>query len=165
MVSKAKIKAQARYDKENTHAYILKLNKKTDADILEKMNDVSNKQGYIKELVRKDMQNRDGTLSIDSLRMLMLPVVKHYRIKKVFLIGSYARGQATKDSDVDLVVSGGSFDGLYDFSAAIEQFEKAFNRKTDLIMEDAALKDESRSGKRFRKNVENERVLIYESFE
>lgn len=162
MVSEAKIKAQARYDKENTKSYVLKLNKKTDADILAKLEDVTNKQGYIKELVRKDMRDQKETLSIDAIRMLMLPVVKRYGIKRVFLIGSYARGQATRDSDVDLIISGGNFEGLYDFSSAIDQFEQAFRKKTDLIMEDAVLKDQSRSGRRFRQHMKNEGILLYE---
>lgn len=48
---------QNRYDKENTKQVILKLNVKTDADILEKLQQVENKQGYIKELIRKDLKN------------------------------------------------------------------------------------------------------------
>lgn len=47
--------AQERYDKNNTVQIKMKLNKKTDKDILEKLNSVPNKQGYIKELIRKDI--------------------------------------------------------------------------------------------------------------
>ncbi|MBQ6442178.1 MAG: nucleotidyltransferase domain-containing protein [Lachnospiraceae bacterium] len=162
MVSEAKIKAKARYDKENTKSYLLKLNKKTDADILEKLKDVSNKQGYLKELVRKDLRSQEDTLSIESIRMLMLPVVRRYGIKRVLLIGSYARGEASKDSDVDLMISGGTFDGLYDYSEAVALFEKAFQKKTDLIMEESVQKDESRNGRRFRQHIKNEGILLYE---
>lgn len=52
--SKAQLRAQAKYDKDNTVQIKLKLNKKTDSDILEILNSVSNKQGYIKELIRID---------------------------------------------------------------------------------------------------------------
>ena len=52
--SKAQLRAQAKYDKDNTVQVKLKLNKKTDSDILEILNSVSNKQGYIKELIRID---------------------------------------------------------------------------------------------------------------
>ena len=52
--SKAQLRAQAKYDKENTVQVKIKLNKKTDSDILEILNIVSNKQGYIKELIRID---------------------------------------------------------------------------------------------------------------
>ena len=49
-----KYEAQERYDKDNTVQFRLKLNKKTDADIIEKLNSVDNKQGYIKRLIRED---------------------------------------------------------------------------------------------------------------
>ena len=49
------MKAQERYDKNNTVQVKMKLNKKTDKDILEKLASVSNKQGYIKQLIRKDL--------------------------------------------------------------------------------------------------------------
>lgn len=55
MVSKAQIEAQARYDAKNTIQYHLKLNTITDDDIIKKLNDVKNKQGYIKDLIRKDI--------------------------------------------------------------------------------------------------------------
>lgn len=46
---------QERYDRNNTVRVALKLNTKTDADILKRLEEVGNKQGYIKELIRKDI--------------------------------------------------------------------------------------------------------------
>ena len=54
MTSYAQKAASAKYDKENTIRLSLKLNKTTDADILEKLNQVESIQGYIKELIRND---------------------------------------------------------------------------------------------------------------
>ncbi len=48
-------KAQAKYDAKNTKQIRLKLNIVTDADILQKLEEVGNKQGYIKELIRRDI--------------------------------------------------------------------------------------------------------------
>ena len=56
-MSNAKTKASAKYDANNTKRISLKLNIKTDADILQKLQDVPNTQGYIKELIRKDLAN------------------------------------------------------------------------------------------------------------
>ena len=53
-----KYKAQERYDAVNTKQIRLKLNLTTDKDILEHLNKVGNKQGYIKELIRADI-NKD----------------------------------------------------------------------------------------------------------
>lgn len=52
-----KYKPQERYDAKNTKQIRLKLNIKTDADILEHLSKVSNKQGYIKELIRADIKS------------------------------------------------------------------------------------------------------------
>ena len=43
-------------------------------------------------------------LSIDEIKSYILPVVKKYPVEKVILFGSYARGDASDKSDVDLVV-------------------------------------------------------------
>ena len=50
-----KYKPQEKYDKKNTKQIRLKLNVNTDADILEHLSKVNNKQGYIKSLIREDM--------------------------------------------------------------------------------------------------------------
>lgn len=47
---------QARYDSKNTIQFKMKLNLKTDADIIEYLNSQPNKQGAIKELIRKELQ-------------------------------------------------------------------------------------------------------------
>lgn len=52
---KKKYMPQARYDEKNTKQIRLKLNLKTDADILEKLSEVDSKQGYIKRLIREDI--------------------------------------------------------------------------------------------------------------
>ena len=51
-----KYDAQDRYDKENTIRITIKLNKKTESDIIEKLNSVDKKQTYIKELIRADIK-------------------------------------------------------------------------------------------------------------
>ena len=58
MTSRAQIKANRKYDSLNTKSYIIKLNKKTDADIIEKLSSVENRQGYIKALIRKDIDKK-----------------------------------------------------------------------------------------------------------
>lgn len=54
--SEAQKRASTKYDAENTKQIMLKLNTKTDKDILERLERVGNKQGYIKRLIRKDME-------------------------------------------------------------------------------------------------------------
>lgn len=44
-----------RYDKEKTKMYTFKVIKRTEADIIEKLDSVPNKAGYIKNLIRNDI--------------------------------------------------------------------------------------------------------------
>ena len=55
MTSKAQKAASAKYDASHTIQLKLKLNTKTDADILARLDEVESKQGYIKELIRTDI--------------------------------------------------------------------------------------------------------------
>lgn len=54
-MAKKATERQRRYDDAHIKAVYLKLNKTYDADIIEKLEAVGNKQGYIKELIRKDL--------------------------------------------------------------------------------------------------------------
>lgn len=55
MASAAQIRASEKYDKENTTRRSLKFNTTTDADILERLEQVGNVQGYIKALIRDNI--------------------------------------------------------------------------------------------------------------
>lgn len=57
MTTNAQRKAAADYDRSHTRQIALKLNLRTDADILARLDEVDNKQGYIKGLVRRDIEN------------------------------------------------------------------------------------------------------------
>lgn len=54
MASKAQIKASNKYNKDKTLTICLRLNKETDKDIIEILERVNSKQGYIKSLIRND---------------------------------------------------------------------------------------------------------------
>ena len=43
---------KAKYDKSNTKGFYIKLNKKTDSDIITTLESKDNKQGFIKALIR-----------------------------------------------------------------------------------------------------------------
>lgn len=59
MATNAQKRASAKYDKENTKGIYLKLNKTTDADIIEYLNNVDNVQGLIKDLLKRHIAGDD----------------------------------------------------------------------------------------------------------
>lgn len=57
MATQAQIDASNKFNKENTLCVLLRLNFSTDRDVIQKLESVPSKMGYIKELIRKDMKN------------------------------------------------------------------------------------------------------------
>ena len=56
-ITEAQRRAQDKYDGKNTVQVHLKLNLYTDKDILDKLATVASKQGYIKSLIRRDIND------------------------------------------------------------------------------------------------------------
>ncbi len=54
--TEAQRRAQERYDAKTAKRISLKLNIKTDADVLKKLSEVDSVQGYIKRLIREDIK-------------------------------------------------------------------------------------------------------------
>ena len=58
MASESAKRAVAKYDAKNTRQYHLKLNLKTDADIIREFEQQESIQGYIKRLIREDIAKK-----------------------------------------------------------------------------------------------------------
>ena len=65
MVSNAQRRASAKYDKENAVVLTVKLNKKTDSDILAALESVTNRNGFIKKIIREKIAESERTAEND----------------------------------------------------------------------------------------------------
>ena len=74
--------------------------------------------------------------TISEIRDLITPVAKKHNLKAVYLFGSYARGTATENSDIDLLIdtSGTSIQTFFDLGAVYCDLEDALQ-----WLEDAGL--------------------------
>ena len=54
-MSEARLRANRKYADKNCVSFSIQLNRNTDADILDHLNKQENRQGYIKELIREDL--------------------------------------------------------------------------------------------------------------
>lgn len=162
MTSQAQKKASAKYDKYNTRSILLKLNTTSDADILEKLDNEDNKQGYIKNLIRNDIRGNDEILSIEAIKLVLKPLIKKYDLKKVILFGSYARGEATKESDLDFLVECKNMNTMKEYAVLLESFKTATGKDVDIVMADTLLNKQTRAIKRLMDHIERDKVVIYE---
>lgn len=60
MATEAQRKAQAKYDARTAKYISLKLNIKTDADLIDLLQKQENVQGFIKSLIRSELQRTGG---------------------------------------------------------------------------------------------------------
>ena len=107
--------------------------------------------------------DRVSTYTIEEIRQRVAPVAEKYRLAAVYLFGSYARGDATADSDVDLLLdlTGSVIQGL-DFVRLHDDLEKALDRRVDLVTVDSLEQPTTRRGRlHFRDAVRRERMMIY----
>ena len=96
-------------------------------------------------------------LTIDEIKKKIRPVCERYNVKKLFLFGSYARGEATEESDIDVrLISGRDID-LFKMVGLRLDLEEALGKEVDLISQI------SEDSKIFKKHYEKDAVLIYES--
>ena len=65
------------------------------------------------------------------IKSILQPVFKNYNIKKAILFGSYAKGIADKQSDVDILVDSG-LKGLA-FFGLLEDVTTSLDKNIDLI--------------------------------
>lgn len=97
--------------------------------------------------------------TIDEIKKKVAPVAKKYNIQKVYLFGSYARGEATEKSDVDLLIEFTKLKGLFALGGVYADLEENFENGVDVVSMRAIdpQRDES-----FYKNVMKDRILVYE---
>jgi len=72
-----------------------------------------------------------GIYTIMQLKILLLPIFKQYNVKKAILFGSYSKGLANANSDVDLLVDSG-LRGLK-FIGLLEDIQELLGKKVDLL--------------------------------
>ena len=163
MATEAQRRASAKYDKTHTRSVIFKFNTSNDADILFKLDKVENKQGYIKELIRNDIRGAGEVLSIDAISFMIRPIIKKYDLKEVALFGSYARGEATENSDLDFLIKGKSINTMEQYAALLESFTKATGKNVDIVMADTLdSANKTRAEQRLYDHIERDKVILYE---
>lgn len=63
----------------------------------------------------------------------IVPILKEYGIKKAGIFGSYARGDFTKKSDVDILIELDKKYSLWDLVGIKRKLEKVLKKKVDLV--------------------------------
>ena len=93
-------------------------------------------------------------LTVEKIKQVVADLGKKYGIKNAYLFGSYAKGEATEKSDVDIIIDKGAvqtFDAFSDFR---------YDLVNDLGAEVDLLTTESVMPKFF-ELIKDDRILLY----
>lgn len=97
-------------------------------------------------------------LTTEQIKNVVTAYFKDKPVKKVYLFGSYARGEADENSDVDLLVDLKQGAGITYFTLGgyLADMEDAFKRKVDIVPEHTVYPY-------IKKRIERDRILIFEA--
>ena len=95
--------------------------------------------------------------NINEITKIAMPIAASYGIGRLYLFGSYARGDATADSDIDFLIDDlGSLCGLFELAGFRLDLEEQFGVSVDVLTV-GGLDDD------FLAIIQAEEILIYES--
>ena len=99
--------------------------------------------------------------TLDEIKKRILPVIEKYDIPAMYLFGSYARGEATEESDLDFLVdtTGTGLTSLLTLGALYCDLEEVFQKSIDLITVRSVMHNVvTESERSFRGTIIRERV-------
>lgn len=75
----------------------------------------------------------EAVLSLNRIKEIVKPIASKYQVKEIYLFGSYARGEATDESDLDFLVFGGENFKLTLIFSLAEELREAFQKNVDVF--------------------------------
>lgn len=93
--------------------------------------------------------------TIRDIEALVKPIAEKYKVKEVYLFGSYARGEADENSDLDFLVFGGENFKLTMIFSFAEELRTVLNKDVDVFEINEINKDSN-----FYKTIMKERMLV-----
>lgn len=97
----------------------------------------------------------EQVLTVEEIKNIAKDIARRHGVGKMFLFGSYARGDARKDSDLDFYIERGRIRGLFALGGLYADLEEAFGLPVDLLTSDSLNDD-------FKEEISSEEVLVYE---
>lgn len=98
--------------------------------------------------------DKSDKITINEIRSAVGKLAEQYGAERIYLFGSYARGDARPNSDVDLRIDKGRIRGLFALGGLRSDLEESLGLPVDLLPTDS-LDD------KFLNLIRNEEILLY----
>ena len=101
--------------------------------------------------------------SIEELKRRIAPVAEKYGLREVYLFGSYARSEATEQSDVDILIdrAGSNVRGAFEMGGLYEDLCASIGKEVDLVTTQTLEQSSTRQrSPLFIQNIQAERIRL-----
>lgn len=93
--------------------------------------------------------------TLENIMAMVKPLAEKYQVKEIYLFGSYARGEADENSDLDFLVFGGENFKLTNIFALGEDLREVLQKKVDIFEINEVNQDSE-----FYRTIMREKVLV-----
>lgn len=139
-----------KYNKDNYKMYQFRVRK--DNPIIDVLDNVKNRNQYIVSLI--DNKEKMNILTIKQIKAIIKPILIKHGIKNINLFGSYARGEANANSDVDIYCDKGKIKNIIEQEKLIEELQESLNKDVDLVF------DSSQMDEYFKKQIMEDMINL-----
>lgn len=106
-------------------------------------------------MLRKGLKHMsDKVYTLDEIIRIAQPIARQYGIEALYLFGSYARGEATPESDLDFRVDRSGMTDLLELGGLYSDLENGFGKKLDVLTTQML-------SPAFLDSIRREEVLVY----
>ena len=120
----------SKFNKNNYKMYQFRV-KKIDKELIDYLDKKEIRNNYILSLNNEDINKK--IYSLKEIKRIIKPILNKYGINDIYLFGSYARGEAKSNSDIDIYCDKGNIKTLIDQGELEEELESALNKEVDII--------------------------------
>ena len=101
--------------------------------------------------------------SVEELKQRIAPIAEKYGLREVYLFGSYARSEATEQSDVDILIdrTGSKIRGMFEMGGLYEDLRASIGKEVDLVTTQTLEQSSTRRrSPLFIQNIQAERMRL-----
>lgn len=100
-------------------------------EIIDKLKSVPSINAYVLSLIENDINPE--VLTLKEIKDKIVPILNKHNINDIYLFGSYARGEATRESDIDIYCSKGDIHSLIDQGKLEDELMNSLGKEVDIV--------------------------------
>lgn len=90
---------------------------------------------------KTNISNDKKILNLKQIKQKIVPILNEHNIKEIYLFGSYARGEANENSDIDIYCEKGDIKTLIDQVSLEDELKEKLEKDVDIVFTTSTMND------------------------